>query len=202
MNITISEFMIAAAIGFTVGGIIRWIMDKRREMSLSSFRAFELDAEKILERVRVTAGSDVAALMRLHNGGKPMVITSLKKSSVIAESAPDKAASMRTDWQGVAVFGDDFDTLVALQGSRGKSSILFADKLRDGVMRMRFDEHGLAGALLAEVFATDMGYYYVVVEVRENLHECATNGDMYALTIAQTQLNRLCTDAYNRGILE
>ena len=199
---TIFQVMIGATCGFFIAGFGRWIFDRRTQLRLSSFRVFEIETRAILDRLRVTCESRVVTLMWIHNSGRPMAITSLKKSSVIVDSVSAGASNIKADWQGINIFGDDFDIMVTLQDSKSKTTLLFSDQLRDGVLKMRLEKRKLPGAILSEVFVTGMGYYYLMVEVDKNLHETIDNGNMYACKVAQTQLNRLCQLAYNQGILE
>ena len=131
-----------------------------------------------------------------------MTITSLKKSSLIIESVSDSSYSLKDDWQGMPVFGDDLDILIKVQSGLLKSDIFWRDNIRNGVIKMRMEQADVSGALIGEAFATDMGYYYFVVEIPKGIEDSVTNGNMYALKIAQTQLRRLCQKVYNQGILE
>lgn len=195
--------MIGATLGAFGAFVISWkgFNRLRTKLSLSNFRAFENEAGKILERLRVSCNANNVMLCWLHNGGRPMTITSLKKSSVIIESVTNSSYSIKDDWQGMPVFGDDLDILIKVQSGVLKSDVFWRDNIRNGVIKMRMEQADVQGVLIAEAFATDMGYYYAIVEV-PNADESLTNGDLYALKIAQAQLRRLCQKVYNQGILE
>lgn len=196
--------MIGATLGAVCAFAFSWkgFNRIRTKLSLSNFRAFENEAEKILDRLRVSCNAHNAMLCWLHDSGRPMTITSLKKISLIIESVSDSSHSIKDDWQGMPVFGDDLDILIKVQTGLLKYDMFWRENIRNGIMKMRMDQANISGALIAEAFSTDMGYYCLIVEIPKNMEESVTNNDTYALKIAQTQLRRLCQKVYNQGILE
>lgn len=196
-------FMTGLALGAGLGFIAVVLVTRAKDsrLRLSELMNFRLETEKALETVREKIGAANALLIRVHNGGGAITVTSKLYSSVVTESYAEHRFSAIEDWQNIRLDVEYLATLVEVQKS-GRL-VLDTEKMRGGLLRSRYEAFGYTGAVLSEVYNQGgNSIFFLSLPFTEGILTALDGKGFSAVDIAENALRKDCSRMDDSGLLE